>query len=174
MCVRACAGMMGMGPGRVVFASVSIVSVMWEGGLPVLACRTHITHHSSCGLSLITHHSSCGLRLIKVMVVFALLAVAGSSQSFAFLVCFPCLLMPACLPVMASGLMQQNPGLMSNVLAQHNDILRAAKWDNCGHLVETEGDSFVILFHEAADAAAFCLQVGGRQAGSSWVGRLIR
>ena len=70
--------------------------------------------------------------------------------------------------------MSQNPGLMSNVLAQHNNILRAAKWDNCGYLVETEGDSFVILFHEAADAAAFCLQVGGRQAGSSWVGRLIR
>ncbi len=50
---------------------------------------------------------------------------------------------------------------MMEALRLHNDTLRKAKWDNCGSTVEQEGDSFSIVFHDAMDAVAFCLQVGG-------------
>ena len=50
---------------------------------------------------------------------------------------------------------------MGRVLAEHNDVLRSCKWECCGYTAEVEGDSMVLLFHEAADAAAFCLQVRG-------------
>ena len=55
--------------------------------------------------------------------------------------------------------MSRHPAIMGRVLAEHNDVLRSCKWECCGYTAEVEGDSMVLLFHEAADAAAFCLQV---------------
>jgi hypothetical protein len=34
-------------------------------------------------------------------------------------------------------------------------------YTNVGYIVEQEGDSFTVVFHEAEDAVAFTLQVGG-------------
>ena len=45
-------------------------------------------------------------------------------------------------------------------LITHNNLLQKAKFTNFGYTLEQEGDSYSIMFHEAADAVKFCLQVG--------------
>jgi hypothetical protein len=45
-------------------------------------------------------------------------------------------------------------------LLLHNSIIKHAVYQNVGWVVEQEGDSFSVVFHEAEDAVAFTLQVG--------------
>jgi hypothetical protein len=44
-------------------------------------------------------------------------------------------------------------------LQVHNHIVRHAAYVHAGFVLEQEGDSFVLCFHEPLDAAAFALQV---------------
>lgn len=53
------------------------------------------------------------------------------------------------------------PEQMYRALTLHNNVIRHAKYVNCGSIIQQEGDSFTLAFHTAFDAVAFCLQVGG-------------
>jgi hypothetical protein len=44
-------------------------------------------------------------------------------------------------------------------LLLHNSVIKHAVYQNVGWVVEQEGDSFSVVFHEAEDAVAFTLQV---------------
>ncbi|KAF5828609.1 hypothetical protein DUNSADRAFT_17322 [Dunaliella salina] len=57
-----------------------------------------------------------------------------------------------------TDLCSQHPELSWKVLSIHNSILRRARWNNFGSTHETEGDSFTMVFYDAKDAVAFCLQ----------------
>ena len=59
----------------------------------------------------------------------------------------------------SSDLMKARPDLMMPALITHNNLLQKAKFTNFGYTLEQEGDSYSIMFHEAADAVKFCLQV---------------
>lgn len=50
---------------------------------------------------------------------------------------------------------------MYRALTLHNNVIRRAKYANCGSTVQQEGDSYTLVFHDAFDAVAFCLQVRG-------------
>jgi hypothetical protein len=47
----------------------------------------------------------------------------------------------------------------SQALLLHNSVIKHAVYQNVGWVVEQEGDSFSVVFHEAEDAVAFTLQV---------------
>ena len=55
--------------------------------------------------------------------------------------------------------MKAAPDLMAPALALHNAAVRRAAFANAGSVLEQEGDSYVVAFHEPFDAAVFCLQV---------------
>jgi len=57
-------------------------------------------------------------------------------------------------------LFKRCPEQMYKALTLHNNVIRRAKYDNCGSTVQQEGDSYTLVFHTAFDAVAFCLQVG--------------
>lgn len=44
-------------------------------------------------------------------------------------------------------------------LLLHNQVMRHACYDNIGFVLEQEGDSYTLAFHEPQDAVAFTLQV---------------
>ena len=48
---------------------------------------------------------------------------------------------------------------MTEAQELHDQIMRALISKYCGHEVTTEGDSFIISFHNALDAAAWALHV---------------
>lgn len=52
------------------------------------------------------------------------------------------------------------PPLLFQALLLHNNLIKHAVYDNVGYIIEQEGDSFSVVFHEAEDAVAFTLQVG--------------
>lgn len=58
-----------------------------------------------------------------------------------------------------SELMKHDQELTTKALMLHNSLIRNAKWSNIGSTISQEGDSYTIIFHEAADAVKFCLQV---------------
>jgi hypothetical protein len=51
--------------------------------------------------------------------------------------------------------------LLLQVLLQHNHVIKQAADDNIGYVLEQEGNSFTLAFHDPHDAAAFALQVSG-------------
>lgn len=55
--------------------------------------------------------------------------------------------------------MSRAPEAMFRALTLHNAAIRKAKWANSGFTLEQEGDSYALVFHDARDAVAFCLQV---------------
>ena len=54
--------------------------------------------------------------------------------------------------------MKTIPSLTARAFAMHNAVLRKAAHDHAGHVIEQEGDSWAIAFHDACDAVAFCMQ----------------
>ena len=62
-------------------------------------------------------------------------------------------------PSTPAELMKAYPELMMPALLTHNHLIQKAKWANFGFTIEQEGDSYALLFEEAGDAVAFCLQV---------------
>lgn len=48
----------------------------------------------------------------------------------------------------------------TQALLLHNNLIKHAVYDNVGWVVEQEGDSFSVVFHDPEDACAFTLQVG--------------
>eukprot|EP00878_Enallax_costatus_P015727 GHUV01016478.1.p1 GENE.GHUV01016478.1~~GHUV01016478.1.p1 ORF type:complete len:735 (+),score=173.20 GHUV01016478.1:1352-3556(+) len=57
-----------------------------------------------------------------------------------------------------SDIFKRAPEVMYCALMLHNGVIRAAKFANCGFVLEQEGDSFTLAFYDAFDAVAFCLQ----------------
>eukprot|EP00955_Chlamydomonas_euryale_P007288 77274-Chlamydomonas_euryale.AAC.1 len=55
--------------------------------------------------------------------------------------------------------MKLNADATTDALRVHNHIIRIAQWANFGAIIEQEGDSYTVVFHEALDAVKFCLQV---------------
>lgn len=53
---------------------------------------------------------------------------------------------------------------MTEAQELHDQIMRSLISRYCGHEVTTEGDSFIVAFHEAIDAVAWALhlQVAGK------------
>lgn len=49
--------------------------------------------------------------------------------------------------------------VMGAAVEQHNVVLRGLLDQYGGHEVRTDGDSFTLAFHDAADAVAYCIQV---------------
>jgi hypothetical protein len=60
---------------------------------------------------------------------------------------------------MLADLFKRCPEPMYEALTLHNNVIRRAKYANCGSTVQQEGDSYTLVFHEPLDAVAFCLQV---------------
>ncbi|GAX78739.1 hypothetical protein CEUSTIGMA_g6176.t1 [Chlamydomonas eustigma] len=73
-----------------------------------------------------------------------------------------------------SDLMKASPELMMPALLAHNNIIQKAKLSNFGHTVVQDGDSFSIVFEEAADAVKFCLQVQQMLASHKWPKNLFK
>jgi hypothetical protein len=65
-----------------------------------------------------------------------------------------------------ADLFKRCPELMYRALTLHNNVIRRAKYANCGSTVQQEGDSYTLVFHDAFDAVAFCLQVSRLLAGT--------
>eukprot|EP00879_Flechtneria_rotunda_P033594 GHRR01037223.1.p1 GENE.GHRR01037223.1~~GHRR01037223.1.p1 ORF type:complete len:116 (+),score=22.79 GHRR01037223.1:561-908(+) len=59
----------------------------------------------------------------------------------------------------STQLWEWNPAVMGAAVEQHNVILRGLLEQHGGHEVRTDGDSFTLAFHDAADAVAYCIQV---------------
>ncbi|WIA21705.1 hypothetical protein OEZ85_000871 [Tetradesmus obliquus] len=56
-------------------------------------------------------------------------------------------------------LTRKYPQLMSKAMGSHNSILRKGCHSHAGYVLDQEGDSWCIAFHDALDAVAFSLQV---------------
>ena len=69
--------------------------------------------------------------------------------------------------------MKSHPEAMAAALQTHNAALRKAKWQHCGHVAEQEGDAFQIVFHDAMDAVAFCLQAQQALMKADWAPELL-
>lgn len=61
--------------------------------------------------------------------------------------------------LLAADIFKRAPEVMYRALMIHNGVIRAAKFSNCGFVLEQEGDSYTLAFYDAVDAVAFCLQV---------------
>ncbi len=60
-----------------------------------------------------------------------------------------------------SDLTRRYPELMNKAMGGHNTMMRKACHAHAGHVMDQEGDSWTVAFHDAEDAVAFALQVGG-------------
>lgn len=58
-----------------------------------------------------------------------------------------------------SELTRRCPELMNKAMGGHNNILRKACQVHAGYVLDQEGDSWTVAFHEAEDAVGFSLQV---------------
>jgi hypothetical protein len=54
--------------------------------------------------------------------------------------------------------MKTSPNLTTKALGMHNAVLKKAAHLHAGHVLEQEGDSWAVAFHDAHDAVAFCMQ----------------
>jgi class 3 adenylate cyclase len=59
-----------------------------------------------------------------------------------------------------SDLTRRYPEVMNKAMGGHNNRMRKACHAHAGHVLDQEGDSWTIAFHDAEDAVAFALQVG--------------
>eukprot|EP00798_Chlamydomonas_sp_ICE-L_P014056 gene14056-19995_t len=57
------------------------------------------------------------------------------------------------------GLASTPPDSVIKSLNLYGNVIRKASWSNFAHIIEHDRGSFVLIFQEAVDAAAFCLQV---------------
>lgn len=71
-----------------------------------------------------------------------------------------------------SDLTRRFPELMNKAMGGHNNILRKACHTHAGYILDQEGDSWTVAFHDAADAVAFSLQVQQSLAHKVWGMRL--
>ena len=67
-----------------------------------------------------------------------------------------------------SKLMKNSPELTMQATILHNDLIQKARHSNFGYLIESEGDSFSILFESPVDAVKFCIQSQLLFASASW------
>jgi|APGre2960657404_1045060.scaffolds.fasta_scaffold62135_2 hypothetical protein len=72
-----------------------------------------------------------------------------------------------------SKLMADNPEAATAALAAHNGVLRAAAWAAAGYVIDQEGDSFSLVFYEAADAVQFALQAQQALMRVEWPAELL-
>lgn len=67
-----------------------------------------------------------------------------------------------------SALTKRCPELMNKAMGGHNNILRKACHAHAGYVLDQEGDSWTVVFHDAEDAVGFSLQVSCRA--YAWIG----
>jgi len=68
----------------------------------------------------------------------------------------------------STALWEANPQAMRKALALHDQTMRRLMAENYGYEVTTEGDAFVICFHEAADALNFTLAMRHAMHTAKW------
>ncbi|KAF6263274.1 hypothetical protein COO60DRAFT_1671048 [Scenedesmus sp. NREL 46B-D3] len=68
-----------------------------------------------------------------------------------------------------SALTRQYPEAMIKAMGGHNNIMRKACHMHAGYVLDQEGDSWAVAFHDADDAAAFSLQVQQALARKVWI-----
>eukprot|EP00775_Hariotina_reticulata_P007035 gene7035-7249_t len=73
-----------------------------------------------------------------------------------------------------SALMVAMPLVMGAALSQHNNIIRKAAWTHFGYIIGQEGDAYILVFRDAMDAAAFCLQVQQALHKADWPTELLQ
>eukprot|EP00878_Enallax_costatus_P004317 GHUV01004548.1.p1 GENE.GHUV01004548.1~~GHUV01004548.1.p1 ORF type:complete len:1095 (+),score=312.31 GHUV01004548.1:392-3676(+) len=71
-----------------------------------------------------------------------------------------------------SELTRRCPELMNKAMGGHNNILRKACHAHAGYVMDQEGDSWTVAFHDAEDAVGFSLQVQQALAHKVWGLRL--
>ena len=59
----------------------------------------------------------------------------------------------------STELMEWDADVTTDAIALHDRLLRSYMTHFYGHEVSTEGDAFLVAFHEPFDAAAWCLSV---------------
>ncbi|KAI8463865.1 MAG: nucleotide cyclase [Monoraphidium minutum] len=67
-----------------------------------------------------------------------------------------------------SEMMKLSPASTIKALTLHNAVLSKAAHKHAGHVIEQEGDSWAVAFHDAFDAVAFCLQAQQALRKVSW------
>uniref|UniRef100_A0A383VLE1 Guanylate cyclase domain-containing protein n=1 Tax=Tetradesmus obliquus TaxID=3088 RepID=A0A383VLE1_TETOB len=68
-----------------------------------------------------------------------------------------------------SALTRQYPDAMIKAMGGHNNIMRKACHMHAGYVLDQEGDSWAVAFHDADDAVAFSLQVQQALARKVWL-----
>lgn len=69
----------------------------------------------------------------------------------------------------AAARLRRDEAVMTETQELHDQIMRSLISRYCGHEVTTEGDSFIVAFHEAMDAVAWSLHLQvGALAGLAW------
>jgi len=68
----------------------------------------------------------------------------------------------------STSLWEADPGAMEIALAMHDDTIRRVLAKHNGYEVTTEGDAFQMAFHDAIDAARFCLECQAELLGCPW------
>uniref|UniRef100_A0A383VNF8 Guanylate cyclase domain-containing protein n=1 Tax=Tetradesmus obliquus TaxID=3088 RepID=A0A383VNF8_TETOB len=71
-----------------------------------------------------------------------------------------------------SALTRQYPDAMIKAMGGHNNIMRKACHMHAGYVLDQEGDSWAVAFHDADDAVAFSLQVQQALARKVWILRV--
>jgi len=65
-------------------------------------------------------------------------------------------------------LWEQNAAAMEEALKLHNAIMRKCCADACGYEITTEGDAFLLAFHDSVDAIEFSLRVQSELYRAPW------
>jgi class 3 adenylate cyclase len=67
-----------------------------------------------------------------------------------------------------SELMRTSPEITMQAVILHNNLLQKARHSCFGYTIESEGDSFSLLFESPADAVKFCIQAQLLLASAAW------
>ena len=70
-------------------------------------------------------------------------------------------------------LWEQNASAMEAALKMHDSIMRKCCADACGYEVTTQGDSFILAFHDPVDAVSFALAAQKELYQASWPQALL-
>lgn len=64
----------------------------------------------------------------------------------------------------STAMWEWNSGVMQEAIFIHDSVLRKLMPEHCGVEVMTEGDAFIIAFHDEHDAMMYCLHAQVRMA----------
>lgn len=73
----------------------------------------------------------------------------------------------------STSLWEQNPSVMKDALAIHDAILRKCCSEAWGYEITTEGDAFIVAFHDPVDAISFALKTQKELYWADWPQKLL-